>query len=166
MKAKGKKRYEDPTELEVLGRLALEGLLLGDEPAVPWREPVKLDDVLAVAAGEPELMQALPALVWKRPSVFVSVRNLPGDLAEAVERLKHGTPAEFRGHGPAAVRSWVKKLDRKLKRASVLKSFRFTEADRALLLGLCDDFGLSETDVVRHALRVLDARQEPQSRRP
>lgn len=164
MKAKAKRRYEDPTELEVLGRLALEGILLGAEPAAPWREAVKLNDVLALAAKEPELTEALPALVWTRPSVFVSRRNLPGDLAEAVEKLKHGAAAEFRGHSAAAVRSWVKKLDRKSKRASVLKSFRFTEADRELLLGLCDDFGLSETDVVRHALRVLEAQREGEAR--
>jgi len=159
MKTNTKKRYDDPTDLEVMGRLAVEGLFLGPEPAAPSREPVKLQDVLALAQREPELTEALPALVWKRPSVFVSTRSLPGDLAEAVEKLKHGGAPEFRGHAGAAVRAWVKKLDRKLKKASVLKSFRFTEADRELLLGLCDDLGLSETDVVRHALRVLDARR-------
>jgi hypothetical protein len=155
---KAKKKYENWNELMVVGRLAVEGLELGAEPAAPWREPVKLNDVLALAAREPELTEALPALVWKRPSVFVSVRNLPGDLAEAVEKLKQGTAAEFRGHSSAAVRSWVKKLDRKSKPASVMKTFRFTEADRALLLGLCEELSLSEMDVVRYALRLLDAR--------
>jgi len=157
---KTKKKHENGAELQVLGRLAVEGLFLGDGPAAPWREPVKLNDVLALAAREPELMEALPALVWKRPSVFVSVRNLPADLAEAVEKLTQGGAAEFRGHSGAAVRSWGKKLDRKLKPASVMKSFRFTEADRALLLGLCDELGLNEMDVVRHALRVLEAQQK------
>jgi hypothetical protein len=157
---KAKKKYDNWNDVMVLGRLAVEGLSLGAEPAAPWREPVKLNDVLALAAREPELTEALPALVWKRPSVFVSVRNLPGDLAEAVEKLKQGATAEFRGHSGAAVRSWVKKLDRKLKPASVMKTFRFTEADRDLLLGLCDELSLSEMDVVRYALRLLDAQQQ------
>ncbi|HTQ07269.1 MAG TPA: hypothetical protein VMI54_25605 [Polyangiaceae bacterium] len=158
MKSKTKKVYTDPVELEVLGRLAVEGIFLGAEPAAPWREAVELADVLAIAAREPELMEALPALVWARPSVFVSTRSLPADLAEAVDKLERGGAPEFRGHAGAAVRAWVKTLDRKLKPASVLKSFRFTEADRELLLGLCDELGLSETDVVRHALRLLAAR--------
>jgi hypothetical protein len=164
VRAKAKKRYDDPTDLEVLGRLQVEGLAFGADPAMPWREPVKLGDVLSLAAREPELMEAVPALVLKRPSMFVSIRDLPADLAEAVLKLKQGVPAGFRGHAGNAVRGWTKRLDREATRASRLKSFRFSEADQARLLSLADELGLSETDVVRHALRLLSAELEAAGR--
>jgi hypothetical protein len=91
--------------------------------------------------------------------MFTSVRGLPGDLAAAVQELKRGGRPEFAGHGAGALKAWVKKLERAPKKTSRLKAFRFTDADQALLLGLADELGLSETDVIRHALRVLSARQ-------
>ena len=161
LKRKGYPREarDNPEFLEVLGRLAVEGLSFGDEPAVPWREPVTVDAVIAAGEVEPRLLAALPALLWKRPRMFTSLRGLPGDLAEAVHELKRGGRAEFAGHGAGALRAWVKKLERASKKTSRLKAFRFTDADQALLLELADELGLSETDVIRHALRVLSARQ-------
>jgi hypothetical protein len=151
---------EDPEFWEVMGRLAVEGLMFGEQPAMPSREPVSIDAALEAAKVEPHLTAALPALVWKRPRVFKSVRRLPGELAAAVEALKKGGSAHFGGRGPAALSGWVKKLDGASKRASRLKAFRFTNADQELLLGLADELGLSETDVVRHALRVLEAQSK------
>jgi hypothetical protein len=138
----------------VLGRLAAEGLTFEEPPAAPWREPVALDEVLRVAAREPRLMEALPALVLTRPGVFTRPLGMPADLAKAVKRLRGGGSADFRGHRAQAVRAWVKKLARGKTR---LTAFRLTEGDRELLLGLSEELGLSGTDVVRHALRVLAA---------
>src|SRR5262245_51819488 len=106
----GRVRYE--THEDVLGRLAAEGLVFGKEPAVPFREPVSVAAVLAAAEREPEILAALPALIWRRPGVFTSVRGLPGDLAAAVSALKYDGQPRYAGYGPAELRSWAKKLDR------------------------------------------------------
>jgi hypothetical protein len=145
-------RYRD-----VMGRLAAEGLDFALEPVAPSREPISVDDALWAAGFEPRVAQALPALVLKRPSVFKSVRDLPEDLAAAVAGLRRGPAVGFRGQRAAALKGWLDKFERGNRGATRLKAFRFTAADQELILTLSDELSLSETDVVRHALRVLEA---------
>jgi len=152
VKAKGHQGGLELASLEALSRLSAEGLVFGEGPLVPSREPVPLADVLTVADGEPRLMEALPALVLTRPGMFTRPLGMPPDLAAVVKKLRAGSTADFRGHRGAAVRAWAKKLARGTSR---LMTFRLTEGDQAVLLGLMDELGLSGTDVVRHALRVL-----------
>jgi hypothetical protein len=140
-----------------MGRLAAEGLDFALEPVAPSREPISMDDALWAADFEPRVAQALPALVLKRPSVFKSVRDLPEDLAAAVQGLKHGPAVGFGGQRAAALKGWAEKLSKGNRGATRLKAFRFTDGDQELVLTLSDELSLSETDVVRHALRVLAA---------
>jgi hypothetical protein len=148
----GDERYQ-----VVMGRLAAEGLDFALAPVPPSREPMSIEDALWAAGFEPKLAQALPALVLKRPSLFEDARDLPDELALAVQGLKRGQPAQFLGQRSAALRGWVEKLERGQRGATRLKAFRFTEADQRLIQELADELSLSETDVVRHALRVLAA---------
>jgi hypothetical protein len=148
----GDERYQ-----AVMGRLAAEGLDFALTPVPPSREPMSVDDALWAAGFEPKLAQALPALLLKRPSLFEDARDLPEDLALAVNGLKHGLPVQFRGQRSAALRGWLEKLERGQRGATRLKAFRFTLADQRLIQELADELSLSETDVVRHALRVLAA---------
>ena len=152
LKTKGQKSPLDSRSLAVLSRLSAEGLVFSEGPVVPSREPVPLTDALDVAHWEPRLMEALPALVLTRPGAFTRPLGMPADLAEVVKKLRAGSSADFRGHRGAAVRGWVKRLARGTSR---LFTFRLTEADQEVLLTLEDELGLSGTDVVRHALRVL-----------
>jgi hypothetical protein len=141
----------------VMGRLAAEGLDFALSPVPPSREAISVEDALWAADFEPRLAQALPALVLKRRSMFESLRALPRDLAAAVNGLKEGQPVGFLGQRGAAQKSWLDKLERGQRGATRLKAFRFTEADEAKIKELSDELSLSETDVVRHALRVLGA---------
>ncbi len=158
MKSKRERHPVDDERYQaVMGRLAAEGLDFALTPVPPSREPMSIDDALWAADFEPKLAQALPALVLKRPSVFEDARDLPDELALAVNGLKRGQPAQFRGQRSAALRGWLDKLERGQRGATRLKAFRFTDADQQLISSLADELSLSETDVVRHALRVLAA---------
>jgi hypothetical protein len=141
----------------VMGRLAAEGLDFALSPVPPSREPIAVEDALWAAEFEPRLAQALPALVLKRRSMFESVRSLPKELAAAVSGLKEGQPVGFLGQRGAVQKGWLDKLERGSRGATRLKAFRFTAGDEATIKELADELSLSETDVVRHALRVLAA---------
>ena len=58
MKRKGSSKAwpQNAEFLDVLGRLAAEGLAFGDQPAVPFREPVTVRAVLAAGASNARRM--------------------------------------------------------------------------------------------------------------
>jgi hypothetical protein len=147
------------TYLEVMGKLVAEGVFVPDPPVAPARERVKVDDVIEVGRREPRVLELLPALLAKRPGMFVSRRDLPAELAAAVERLKAGrTPQACFGISGTKLLRALRTVTKARDKGSRLKAFRLTDADREVLLELSDELALSETDVIRHALRMLRAR--------
>jgi hypothetical protein len=156
---------EERIYLEVMGRLVAEGVFLPEPPVPPSREAVRVEDVIEVGEREPRVLELLPALLVKRPGMFVSRRELSGELASAVERLKAGRVPEacFGISGTRLYRA-LERVTRARDKGSRLKAFRLTGADRELLLTLSDELELSETDVIRHALRVLNATLGEQAR--
>lgn len=117
-----------------------------------------MDDVLWVGRIEPRVLELLPALIVKRPGLFVDPRRLPDDLAAVVRTLrKNREPGEFRGVPGAALLRWLPVLGRQSKVPSQLKSFRFQREDLELLERLSQALEVSQTDVLRRGLRRLAA---------
>jgi len=150
------RRAKDPRFEQVMGRFVREGLLVVNHDVREHAEPLRIDDVLWAGTVEPRILELLPALIVKRPSMFVGVASLPADLDEAVEALRRDRePETFRGIAGKDVHRWLRRVGRKDKAPSRLKSFRFTSDDQRLLQHLVKALGLSETDVVRRGLRAL-----------
>ena len=150
------RQTEDPRFVRVMGRFVRDGLLVVNHDVSEHAEPLRVEEVLWAGRVEPRLLELLPALIVKRPSMFVGVAALPADLAQAVEALKRDRePQEFRGIAGKDIHRWLRRVGQKGKAPSRLKSFRFTPDDQRLLQHLVEALGLSETEIVRRGLRAL-----------
>lgn len=148
----------DPRYRRVIGRLVATGALSTTEKITPYKEPVKISDALWAGQVEPRILELLPALMVKRPSLFIQGEQLPEDLREAVAALrKDMTPKDFRGIPGPALRRWVPLVGHRNKLPSQLKAFRFRTQDHALLDKMSKTLGISHTDVLRRALNELAA---------
>jgi hypothetical protein len=155
------RRRRDPRYLRAMGRFVAEGLLTTNQALPENEEPLRVDDVVWAGEVEPRLLELLPALLVKRPSMFVAAQALPEDLALVVRRLRRNLePPAFRGiPGPDLYR-WLPRVGRKEKLPARLKSFRFKPEDLELLRHLTESLGISETEVLRRGLRALLATLE------
>lgn len=139
-----------------MGRFVHEGLVITNEDVAENRAPVHVRDVLWAGELEPRLLELLPALLVKQPSMFAERHELPADLEQAVEALRRDqVPSDFRGIAGRDVHRRLREVGRAGKVPSRLKSFRFKSEDQRLLTQLAQRFGMSETDVIRKALRSL-----------
>lgn len=150
------RRRRDPRYQKVLGRLVGLGLLSTNEVVAKVRGPIELADALWAAEVEPRIAELLPALLVRRPALFVHARPLPDDLAQVVDALRRNqVPPDFRGVPGAKLHRWLGSVGRKPEPPSRLKAFRFQSNDLELLMRLRDELGISETAVLRRALRAL-----------
>jgi hypothetical protein len=150
------RRARDPRFLDVMGRFVHERLLVTNRKHRMHTNPLDISDVLWAGEREPRLLELLPALVVKRPAMFVDAKDLPADLGEVVRSLRRDAiPPDFRGIPGADVHRWLRRVGHRGKAPSRLKSFRFTPNDQRLLEQLSEKLGVSETEVVRRALRTL-----------
>lgn len=148
----------DPRFARVLGRYVAAGLMSTTMDVAPYREPIALQDVLWVARTEPRVLELLPALIVKRPSLFIDIRQLPADVAAAVRALrKNHQPPALRGIPGAALLRWLPAVGHEGKLPSQLKSFRFQHEDLELLQRLSAALGLTQTEVIRRGIRRLAA---------
>ena len=163
LRARAKRRYarvererQDPRYRRVVGRFKTAGLLDTNFEVPDNRNPVAVDDALWAGRLEPRVLELLPALIVKKPSLFAAPTELPKDLSAAVRKLRRNEmPDTFRGIPGPDLMKWLPRVGHRGKRPSRLKCFRFTEEDLRLLEELSRSRGLSETDTVRHALRAL-----------
>lgn len=140
----------------VVGRFANDGLLLVNYDVPRHVESLRVEDVLWAGQLEPRLLELLPALIIKRPSMFRGLSELPDDLCTCVSALRRDKePPDFRGIPGQSVRRWLKRVGRRGKVPALLKSFRFTPEDQRLLAHLAAELSVSETEVIRRALRAL-----------
>ena len=158
--------WSDPRFKRVIGRFRAAGLLTTTMDIEPYREPIRVEEVLWAGRTEPRVLELLPALIVKRPSLFQNSSDLPKDLDEVVTSLRRNEePPQFRGIPGRAVLRWLPSVGHRGKLPTRLKSFRFTRLDLELLKRLSTALGESQTEVVRHALRTLAAEhlQRPQT---
>ena len=153
------RRRADSRFRRVLGRYVAAGLLQTSEDIEPHRERVRVEDVLWAGEVEPRLLELLPALLIKKPGMFVDPRQLAADLEEAVRALRHNRePETFRGIQGATLLKWLPLVGHKRKLPSELKTFRMQRDDLELLLRLQRELGGSQTSIVRRALWALESR--------
>jgi len=174
LQLRAKRRYvaiararRDPRYRRVIGRYVAAGLLTTTLDVAPYRPPIEIDDVLWAGGVEPRILELLPALIVKRPGLFVDVAKLPDDLAAAVRALRmNQEPGEFRGIPGATLLRWLPSVGHRGKLPSRLKSFRLQPDDVALLERLSKALGITQTNVVRRGLRQLAASRRLDSSGP
>jgi hypothetical protein len=144
----------------LMGRLVHAGLLMSNDDLPDSRGAISIKDALWVGEVEPRVLELLPAMLLKRPALFVDPAACPDDLAAVVASLRRGqAPPAFRGIDGAAVARWLPLVGRRNKLPTRLQSFRLTPSDQQLLTQLADTLGTSKTDVIRRGLRAIAARE-------
>jgi hypothetical protein len=139
-----------------MGRFTHDGLLVSNQEFEQHGDALDLADVLFAGEVEPRLLELLPALIVKRPAMFLALTHLPPDLDEVVKSLKRDlSPADFRGIRGSDIHRWLRRVGHRGKVPARLKSFRFKPADQRLLEHLSEKLGVSETEVIRRGLRAL-----------
>lgn len=155
-----RRKHRDPRFRAVLGRFVTEGLLQTNIDEVrPRKVPVTLEDALWAGTVEPRIMELLPAVLVKKPTLLRLPKELPDDVAAVTHAIRHAKPAPvFRGVPPERYLPWVTEVGRKGKAPSVLKSFRFRREDAQRLARLRENLpARSDTEVIRMALELLEA---------
>jgi hypothetical protein len=156
--ARVERQRRDPRYREVLGRLVGAGLLTTNEEVPARRGPIRVADALWAGALEPRILEMLPALLIKKPALFVNAADVPNDLAEVVRGLRRGGPvAAFRGIPVDSLSRWLPRVGHRNKLPTRSMTFRLKPDDVRLLEGLHEDLGISRTEILRRALRVLAA---------
>lgn len=161
-----RRKQRDPRFRNAMGRFVAEGLLQTKIEGIRrHQKPVPLDDVLWAGDVEPRIMELLPAVLVKKPSLLRLPRELPSDVAEVMHAIRHGKAApSFRGVAPEQYLPWVTIVGRRGKTPSVLKSFRFQQEDVLRLARLRESLpARSDTAVIRMALELLEASTPPAS---
>jgi len=158
-----RRKRRDPRFLRAMGKLVAAKLLQTNiESIVPVHAPVELSDALWAGAIEPRIYELLPAILLKKPSLFVGTDALPKDVADTVYAIRHGQATQpFRQIPASSYLPWVERIGHKGVSPSLLKSFRMKQEDLALLRHLRDTLATSETDVIRRALRALEREHAP-----
>lgn len=164
LKARARKRLRAIERLEatprfskIIGRYVAAGVLATNYPIQLNRKPMQIDDVLWAGKLEPRLLELLPALIVKKPSLFVDITHLPPDLAAVVEALRRNeVPPDFRNLPGKGLYQWLPRVGHKGKVPGRLKAFRFGAADLILLDELQRRLGVSQMEVLRRALHHLD----------
>jgi hypothetical protein len=150
------RRRRDRRYRHVLGRLVGLGLLTTNEAVLKTRAPIDVADALWAGEVEPRITELLPALLVRRPALFVDTRALPDDLAQVLVALRrNAVPPDFRGVPGEKLHRWLSSVGRKSEPPSRLKAFRLQSSDLELLTKLRDELGISETAVLRRGLRAL-----------
>ena len=103
-----RRAWTDPRYKRVIGRYVSAGLLTTNVEVAAHREPIEVSDVLWAGRFAPRVVELLPALLVKRPGLFVDPTDLPADLQQAVAALrKNEEPDELRGIPGATLLRWL-----------------------------------------------------------
>jgi hypothetical protein len=162
-KAQGKQKRlarlrRDPRYRASLGAFVHAKLLTTNVDIPAKKGPVALKDVLWAGRLEPRLLELLPAVMLKKPSM-IEHSSVPTDLDRVLDHLRRNeTPPDFRGIPGEKLQEWVPRIGHKGKLPTQLKAFRFRKEDVDLLEEIAKERGLTETDVVRAGLRALSTK--------
>lgn len=140
---------------EVLGAFLHAKLITTNVDVEARKGPIALKDVLWAGRLEPRLLELLPAVMIKKPSM-IEYDRIPPDLAHVLDLLRHNKiPPDFRGIPGTKLLEWVPRVGQKGKLPTQLKAFRLRKDDVDLLQELANARGITETDVIRAGLRAL-----------
>ncbi len=151
------KLRKDPRYLKTLGKLRLAGFL--DVRDVPThRGQVFLDDALWAAKLEPRIFELLPAIVARRPKFFAFLQ-LPENLNLVVNEIKRGQPVTaYQGIAPEKYCQWIQLVGRTDAEPKVMKAFRLSRDELAMLERLSERMSKSQTQILSEALRAYELR--------
>jgi hypothetical protein len=140
---------------KILGRLVAMNLLRTTDEFILNLEKMKLNDLLWAGKLEPRILELIPAIAVKKPSVIAGLESAPEDLKTVISEIKSANPvSKFRHVDPKNYMQWLGSVGQRKKKPTKLKSFRFQQADLELL----NNFklkGMSEIEAVRRGLKLL-----------
>jgi hypothetical protein len=140
---------------KILGRLVAMNLLRTTDEFILNQEKMKLNDLLWAGQFEPRILELIPAIAVKKPSVIAGLENAPQDLKTVISEIKSANPvSKFRHVNPKDYLQWLGSVGQRKKKPTKLKSFRFQQDDLVLL----NSFklkGMSEIEAVRRGLKLL-----------
>jgi hypothetical protein len=146
----------------VMGRLIALKLILPNSSIRPIRKKLSILDYIWSGKYEPRILELLPALVLKRPSLFTDLEKCPSDLQEVLRDIKKGDPTkDFRGIPSQSYVRWIPLIGHKGVQVSQVKSFRLKQEELILLREL-KKCGFSESEAVREGLKLLHAKSSSQ----
>lgn len=146
-----KKLRSDSRYLKTVGKLKREGFL-DVRDVVEYRGQVFLEDALWAAKLEPRIYELLPAIIARRPKLFVFF-ELPKDLEAVVKEIKKScVKTPYQGVAPEKYSQWISLVSRKNKVAKVMKAFRLCAEDLAILDTLSQKQAKSRTEILHQAL--------------
>ncbi len=160
-RAKLLRQRRDPRYKRAMGKLVAAKLLQTQGfDVAPFRGEVDISDALWAGAVEPRVLELLPAIILKKPGLFLCDGGVPEDLQAVAHAIRRGEASEpFRGVPASQYLPWVQRIGHRGKSPTLLKSFRLQQDDLALLRSLSAELGTSEVGVLRKALRALEREQ-------
>ncbi len=116
---------------------------------------IYIKDCLWAGQYEARILEVLPALIIKKPSLFVDIENCPIEIKDLIKDIRKGKSLKnFRGIPPEQYLRWIPLVGHKGREAAQLKSFRFLQEDLVVLNALTQH-GYSEIGAVREGLKLL-----------
>ncbi|MBI3018568.1 MAG: hypothetical protein HYY61_01560 [Deltaproteobacteria bacterium] len=147
------KLKQDSRYQKVIGRFVHEKLLISSD-IIPRRNLITVDDALWAGNIEVRILELLPAILLKHPKLFLIPKPLPKDLIRVLQEIKKGkAKTPFRGIEADRYESWVKRIGRKGKYPTLLKTYRFNQEDLEILEKLRKNWNSDEISVIRKALK-------------
>lgn len=121
-----------------------------------YKGKIFLNDALWAGTYEPRILELIPALFIKKPKSFMPQNNVPNDLLIVVNEIKHNlAKTYFRGISPKKYLYWLSFVGHKKAKPNIIKSYRFNTDDLCLLNKLKNKYKISETALIRKALKLL-----------
>lgn len=149
------KSRQSPRFQKVVGRLIKAKLFQAVSGIPKYSGKLTISDCIWAGIYEPRILELLPALVIKKPSLFKDLETCPDDLEQIIKDIKNGQAKnEYHGIPAKNYIRWLPLVGHKGKEASILKSFRFSSNDCRILNFLIAN-GYSEVGAVREGLRLL-----------
>ena len=147
-------KRNDTRFIKTMGKLIHAGLIQ-NSLYEPYTGKVTLKDAVWAGQYEPRILELIPAIVLKKPTLF-EIQQLPDDLERIIWSIKKGAAKEdFRGVPANKYLYWIDKVGHKGKQTNLLKTFRFSTDDVTLLNELKQRTSLSEIEILRLALGKL-----------
>ncbi len=149
-----KKQRRDLRYIKTLGKLRREGLLDVRDVA-EYRCQVFLNEALWAAKLEPRILELLPALLARRPKVFVCL-DVPQELELVVRELRVGrAKTPYQGIPAQNYERWMDLVGHNKLRPKIMRSFRLSTAAIAILETLAKNQNTSQSAIIQQALSAL-----------
>ena len=151
-----KRLEKDSRYQKTMGRLVYEKLLTHTE-ILPSKNFVTLSDALWAGEIEPRIYELLPAIVLKRPKLFIQIEKPPEDLRKILVDIRNREANQpFRGIPPKDYLKWIPRIGQRNKTPTVSRTFRLQGSDLDKIKKIRKKLGVTEIEVIRQGLTALE----------